>query len=91
MRLKDLQIQGHKNLSDFKIDFEDDNFINILVGKNGSGKSNVLEAVIKISDSVFDTKKKGQPDKFSRTLLVRGKIETIILECRRILIPSKAG
>jgi len=68
MRLKRLQIQGYKNLSDFKIDFEDDNLINIFVGKNGSGKSNVLEALIEIFNSVFDTKKNGQPDGFAYKL-----------------------
>ena len=43
MQLKYLKIQGYKNL-DFKITFPEDG-IAVLIGNNGSGKSNVLEAV----------------------------------------------
>ena len=45
MRLKRLWIDGFKNLNDFEIDFNDKEGITVLIGNNGSGKSNVLEAI----------------------------------------------
>ncbi len=48
MRLRSVWISQYKNLRDFSITFEGDGFIDIFVGKNGSGKSNFLEALIEI-------------------------------------------
>ena len=45
MRLKHLYIKDYKNLKDFSLDFENGNGLSILIGNNGSGKSNVLEAI----------------------------------------------
>lgn len=45
MKLKRLFIKQYKNLIDFDIDFQTGNGLSILVGNNGSGKSNVLEAL----------------------------------------------
>ena len=45
MKLKSLWIQEYKNLKDFQLDFEKGNNLSILIGNNGSGKSNVLEAI----------------------------------------------
>lgn len=45
MKLKKLHIENYKNLKDFVLDFENDNGLSILVGNNGSGKSNILEAI----------------------------------------------
>ncbi|MGI5070688.1 AAA family ATPase [Treponema pectinovorum] len=45
MKLKKLYIEDYKNLKDFKLDFENDNGFSIIVGNNGSGKSNILEAI----------------------------------------------
>ena len=54
MRLRSVWISQYKNLHDFTIGFEGDGFIDIFVGKNGSGKSNFLEAIMEIFDHVFD-------------------------------------
>lgn len=54
MRLRSVWISQYKNLRDFSLDFGGDGFIDIFVGKNGSGKSNFLEALIEIFDHVFD-------------------------------------
>lgn len=48
MRLRSVWISRYKNLNDFSISFDGDGFIDIFVGKNGSGKSNFLEALIEI-------------------------------------------
>lgn len=45
MKLKKLQIKKYKNLIDFTVDFESGKGLSILIGNNGSGKSNVLEAI----------------------------------------------
>lgn len=45
MKLKSFWIDDYKNLKDFQLDFEKGNGLSILIGNNGSGKSNVLEAI----------------------------------------------
>lgn len=53
MRLRSVWIGNYKNLKDFSIAFEGDGFIDIFVGKNGSGKSNFLEAMVEIFDHLY--------------------------------------
>jgi predicted ATPase len=53
MRLKSVSISAYKNLKDFTLTFDGDGFIDIFVGKNGSGKSNFLEALIEIFDHIY--------------------------------------
>lgn len=45
MKLKSLWLKDYKNLKDFQLDFEKGNHLSILIRNNGSGKSNVLEAI----------------------------------------------
>jgi len=52
MKLKKIEIgrdseaqNGYKNLIDFKLDFTTQDGLTILIGNNGSGKSNLLEAI----------------------------------------------
>lgn len=56
MRLRSVSISRYKNLRDFSLDFAGDEFIDIFVGRNGSGKSNFLEALIEIFDHVYSFK-----------------------------------
>lgn len=37
-----------KNIENVRIDFDEDNLMTVVVGRNGSGKSNVLEALVAI-------------------------------------------
>lgn len=53
MRLRSVWISAYKNLKDFTIAFEGEPFIDVFVGKNGSGKSNFLEALIEIFDHIY--------------------------------------
>ena len=48
MRLKSVFISQYKNLNDFTLSFYGTSFIDVFVGKNGSGKSNLFEALIEI-------------------------------------------
>ena len=56
MRLKKLYIENYKNLKDFTADFESGNGLSILIGNNGSGKSNFLEIISGIFHDLFKEK-----------------------------------
>ena len=48
MRLDRLRLTGFKNLTDFEIDFDQGELSTVLIGENGTGKSNVIEALVTI-------------------------------------------
>ena len=56
MRLKKLYVKDYKNLKDFTADFESGNGLSILIGNNGSGKSNLLEIISGIFHDLFKEK-----------------------------------
>lgn len=63
MRLKTLSIANFKNLQDFSACFADE-LTTVLAGPNGTGKSNLLEALI----IIFRDLDLGQPPQFAYTL-----------------------
>lgn len=57
MRLQNLKINSRfKNLEGFEIDFSTKEGITVLIGNNGSGKSNILEAISSIFAGLYDNK-----------------------------------
>lgn len=57
MRLEKLKINTHfKNLENFEIDFSNKEGITVLIGNNGSGKSNILEAISSVFAGLYDNK-----------------------------------
>jgi predicted ATPase len=48
MRVDRLKIRGFKNLEGVDIDFDQDSLETVLIGQNGTGKSNVIEALATI-------------------------------------------
>jgi predicted ATPase len=46
MKLDKLWINEFKNLKDIKIDFDQDELVTVIIGWNGAGKSNVIEALV---------------------------------------------
>jgi len=48
MKLRRLEIEGYKNVRSCDIEFTDSPLINAVIGSNGSGKSNLIEAIIQI-------------------------------------------
>lgn len=48
MKIQKLYIKNFKNLKNVSIDFGESSKFNVLIGKNGSGKSNLFEAIIEI-------------------------------------------
>ena len=53
MKLKKLHIRGYKNLEDVTLDFSNNNGISLLLGNNGCGKSNILEAISAIFSALY--------------------------------------
>ena len=56
MKLKKLKIKKYKNLLDFEANFEFGQGLSIFIGNNGSGKSNVLEAISGIFANAYSAK-----------------------------------
>lgn len=55
MRLQKLNIKSRfKNLDNFEIDFSTKEGITVLIGNNGSGKSNILEAISSVFAGLYD-------------------------------------
>lgn len=54
MRMTSLYIGQYKNLRDFSLSFDGGSFIDVFVGKNGTGKSNLFEALIEIFRHVVE-------------------------------------
>jgi recombinational DNA repair ATPase RecF len=54
MHLNSLWISEFKNLKDFTINFNQQKYYDIIIGKNGSGKSNFFEAIIEIFEFLRD-------------------------------------
>ena len=46
MRIDKLWIKDFKNLKDFEIDFDENQMTTVLIGRNGTGKSNLIEAIV---------------------------------------------
>lgn len=62
MKLLKLKILGYKNLQDVEIDFSKSNGMTLVVGTNGSGKSNLLEALSAIFSALYNKEKNINPD-----------------------------
>jgi energy-coupling factor transporter ATP-binding protein EcfA2 len=62
MRLKSVYISQYKNLKDFTLNFDGTSFIDVFVGKNGTGKSNLFEAIIKIFRHLYEYDNKARLD-----------------------------
>ncbi len=79
MRLKSVFIDQYKNLKDFTLNFEGDSFIDIFVGKNATGKSNLFEALIDIFRHIveFDRERRDLAFNYRLRFEIYGK-ETVI-------------
>jgi len=53
MKLKHLWIDRYKNLRNCEIDWTSSSLLNVIIGSNGSGKSNVIEAILHILIGVY--------------------------------------
>ena len=46
MKLDKLWIEEFKNLKDFRLDFDEESLVTVIIGWNGTGKSNLFEALV---------------------------------------------
>lgn len=68
MKIDYLWVKGaFKNLENVRVDFDEDNLMTMIVGRNGSGKSNVLEALVVI----FRNLDLGEPPEFAYEIRYR--------------------
>ncbi|MBT2772728.1 AAA family ATPase [Halomonas sp. ISL-60] len=64
--------QRFKNLKNVTIDFEEQEWITLVIGRNGTGKSNVLEALaVLFRDLIMGKNDKGEKDKSSFAYTLR--------------------
>ncbi|TAJ64227.1 ATP-binding protein [Brevundimonas sp.] len=52
MRLDRAYIDGFRNLKEFSIDFDEKRLTTVVIGQNGAGKSNLIEALVDVFRSV---------------------------------------
>jgi len=52
MRLDRVYIDGFKNLKEAKVDFDESRLTTVVIGQNGAGKSNLIEAIVDVFRSV---------------------------------------
>lgn len=64
MRIDKLWIKDFKNLKNFGIDFDEEQLTTVLIGHNGTGKSNLIEAIV----IIFRNLDLGKPPAFSYDL-----------------------
>ncbi|WP_429043210.1 AAA family ATPase [Aeromonas veronii] len=68
MKVDKLHIRSRfKNLENVKVDFDEDHLMTVVVGRNGSGKSNILEALV----AIFRNLDLGEAPPFSYELVYR--------------------
>ncbi len=48
MRLLRVHIDGYRNLKNVTVDFDKDSLTTVVIGENGSGKSNLIEAIVEV-------------------------------------------
>lgn len=65
MRLKTVFISEYKNLVDFTVSFEENDIVDVFVGRNGSGKSNFIEALIEIFNHLYEFSKSVESTMFN--------------------------
>lgn len=83
MRIDRIRIPAYRNLRSFEIDFDETQPTTVLLGRNGSGKSNLIEAIVEI----FRELDKGQPTEFAYELVYQCSKHIVTIVCQ----PSRAS
>lgn len=88
---KDSHTHQFKNLKDVSIDFDEKEWITVVIGWNGTGKSNVLEALAVIFGDLLDLKRNLYFIMKSFIKLVKPQIKTLLrLSLIQILIQKNS-
>lgn len=56
MKIRSIYIDGYKNLNNMEIFLPEDSSVAAIIGNNGSGKSNILEALTQVFTAVYNEK-----------------------------------
>ena len=78
MRLDWLRIEDWKNLRGFELDFDETQLTTVLIGANGTGKSNLMEAIVRI----FRNLDLGQAPDFAYRLRYQCRARTIEIDAK---------
>lgn len=76
MKLDWLKLPAYRNLKNFEIDFDESQPTTVLLGRNGTGKSNLIEAIVEI----FRDLDQGSPTAFPYQLRYRCRDRSIHLD-----------
>ncbi|MDY3316598.1 DUF4357 domain-containing protein [Riemerella anatipestifer] len=87
MKIKKLHIQNYKNL---KADLDHNSDLITFIGNNGSGKSNLLEAISSIFYHFYNRKEKDIPFNFSLEYLITGN-KTVSIEKKNSSVTTKVN
>ncbi|MCI6153387.1 MAG: ATP-binding protein [Fusobacterium perfoetens] len=77
MQIEKLYIKKFKNFKNFEIEFGKENTYDIIIGENGSGKSNLFEAIIEIFLFLLE---KSKDNYFKFEFKIKYKLEDKIIE-----------
>ena len=83
MKITKLRIQGYKNIQDLTIDFADSLNYAAFVGLNGSGKSNIIEAISLFFRHVYSGSWRNGIGFFFEVTIVNNNSEIILTKNRR--------
>ncbi len=83
MRLDRAFIDGFKNLKQVQVDFDEDRLTTVVIGQNGAGKSNLIEAIVEVLRSV-DLNEKAYRPRFTYEIDYR-------INGRRVRLSNKSG
>jgi energy-coupling factor transporter ATP-binding protein EcfA2 len=84
MKLQRLWIKNYKNLRNCEIAFAEPHLLNAVIGSNGSGKSNLIEAILHILIGTYF--KRPPPFDFSLEFEAQGRRVTIAGEERKLTV-----
>jgi predicted ATP-dependent endonuclease of OLD family len=86
MKIDYLYINGYKNLNNLKVYFEEDSNVNAFIGNNGSGKSNMLEAL-----TIIFSRAIVRSNDFGFEFCLKYSIDTESIEINKIEINNIEG
>lgn len=84
MKLRHLWVRDYKNVRNCEIEFAQTPLINAIIGSNGSGKSNLIEAILHILIDVYF--KKSPPFDFMLQFEAQGRSVSLASENRNVSI-----
>jgi energy-coupling factor transporter ATP-binding protein EcfA2 len=84
VRLERLWVKDYKNLRNCEIEFREPRLLNALIGDNGSGKSNLIEAILQILIGVYF--KSAPPFDFVLSFEAQGRLVRLNGEARKLSV-----